>query len=61
MAKFIEISTKNDDLLLVNVSHIAYVQKEESGATIVLSVDKNELKEIKTQQNYIELKKLLKN
>jgi len=61
MAKFIDISTKSGDLLLINVSHIVYVKKEEYGATMILSINDNELKEIATEKNYQEIKDLLEN
>lgn len=58
MAEFIEISDQNDNLLFVNVSHIVYVRKEHLKDTIVLSLtDENGKQvEIRTQNNYDELK-----
>jgi hypothetical protein len=63
MAKFIEISDQNDNLFLVNVSHIVYVRKEHLKDTIILSVKDESGKsiEIRTQNNFDELKKIIKN
>lgn len=55
MTKFITISTDQDELLLINVSHIVLVKKEDEGTTLLLS----NLKAIKTEKNYQEIKDLL--
>lgn len=54
MTKFIEIST-DQGLVLINVTHIVFLQEEDRGATLILS----DLREIKTENNFQEIKKLL--
>ncbi len=53
MKKFITISTDKDELLLINVSHIVLIKKEDRGATIILS----DSREIKSQTDIGEIKK----
>ena len=51
--KFIELSTKQGDKLLINVRQIVYIKKQNYGAKILLT----DSKEIETDNNYDEIKK----
>jgi hypothetical protein len=61
MTKFIEVSDQEDTLHYINIDHIVFIRKEHLKDTIVLSLVEQNGKsyQIKTQNNYEELKDLI--